>query len=182
MISKKLLGMKRLTGADMNLRFAFSLLALAISMLAMPATSDAAGALRGRFSVDGIANCQNPPISNIPLHAEGTAELSADRNASLQMSSNVEGQVNLNAKLGGRPQEAPGGSASLHVAGRHTLKAVRDYPNNQMIVFLTIIGNSCTMKVENRLKPGRSQYTFTTTMGLAYCSKPIVTRAECQPF
>ena len=181
MIVEKLLGIKHLTGADMNLRFAFTISTLAISMLAMPASGDAAG-LRGRFSVDGIANCQNPPISNFPLRAEGTAELSADRNASLQMSSNVEGQVNLNARLGGRPQEAPGGSASLHVAGRHTLKAVRDYPNNQMIVFLTIIGNSCTMKVENRLKPGKRQYTFTTTMGLAYCSKPIVTRAECQPF
>ena len=181
MIVEKLLGMKHLTGADMNLRIAYAISALAISMLAMPVSSDAAG-LRGRFSVDGIANCQNPPISNFPLRAEGTAELSADRNASLQMSSNVEGQVNLNARLGGRPQEAPGGSASLHVAGRHTLKAVRDYPNNTMVVLLTIIGNSCTMKVENRLKPGKRQYTFYTSVGYAYCAKPVVTRAECQPY
>ena len=166
----------------MNLRLACAISLLAISMLAMPTTSDAAGALRGRFSVDGIANCDNPPIRNFPLHAEGTAELSTDRNASLQMDSNVEGRLNLNAKLGGRPTEAPGGSASLHVAGRHTLKAVRDYQNNQMIVLLTIIGNSCTMKVENRLKPGRRQYTFTISVGLAYCSKPVVTRAECQPY
>lgn len=165
----------------MNLRFASTISALAIAMLTIPASSDAAG-LRGRFSVDGIANCDNPPIRNFPLHAEGTAELSTNRSASLQMDSNVEGRVALNATLGGRPQEAPGGSASLHVAGRHTLKAVRDYPNNQMIVMLTIIGNSCTMKVENRLKPGRRQYTFTTTVGLAYCAKPIVTRAECQPY
>jgi hypothetical protein len=166
----------------MNLRLACAFSLLAISMLAIPATSDAAGALRGRFSVDGIANCDNPPIRNFPLHAEGTAELSTDRSASLQMDSNVEGRLNLNAKLGGRPTEAPGGSASLHVAGRHTLKAVRDYQNNQMIVLLTIIGNSCTMKVENRLKPGKRQYTFTTSVGLAYCSKPVVTRAECQPY
>lgn len=166
----------------MNLRLACAISALAISMLALPATSDAAGALRGRFSVDGIANCDNPPIKNFPLHAEGTAELSTDRSASLQMDSNVEGRLNLNARLGGRPTEAPGGSASLHVAGRHTLKAVRDYQNNQMIVLLTIIGNSCTMKVENRLKPGKRQYTFTTSVGLAYCAKPTVTRAECQPY
>ena len=165
----------------MNLRFASTISALTIAMLAIPASSDAAG-LRGRFSVEGIANCDNPPIRNFPLHAEGTAELSTNRSASLQMDSNVEGRVALNATLGGRPTEAPGGSASLHVAGRHTLKAVRDYANNQMIVTLTIIGNSCSMKVENRLKPGRRQYTFTTTAGLAYCSKPIVTRAECQPY
>jgi hypothetical protein len=173
--------MKHLMGADMNLRFTCTLSALAVSLLAMPVSSDAAG-LRGRFSVDGIANCDNPPIRNFPLHAEGTAQLSTNRDASLEMDSNVEGRINLNAKLGGRPQEAPGGSASLHVAGRHTLKAVRDYPNNQMIVLLTIIGNSCTMKVDNRLKPGKRQYTFMSTMGLAYCSKPTVTRAECQPF
>lgn len=181
MIAKKLLGMKHLMGAGMNLRLSFAIPALAISMLAMPTSGDAAG-LRGRFSVDGIANCDNPPIRNFPLHAEGTAELSTNRSANLQMDSNVEGRIALNATLGGRPTEAPGGSASLHVAGRHTLKAVRDYPNNQMIVLLTIIGNSCTMKVDNRLKPGKRQYTFMTSAGLAYCSKPIVTRAECQPY
>ena len=165
----------------MNLRFAFTISALAISVLAIPASSDAAG-LRGRFSVDGITSCDNPPIRNFPVHIEGTAELLTNKSASLQLDSTIEGRVNLNATLGGRPTEAPGGSASLHVAGRHTLKAVRDYPNNQMIVLLTVIGNSCTMKVENRLKPGKRQYTFYTSAGYAYCAKPTVTRAECQPY
>jgi len=173
--------MNFLTGS-WGLRTIYFSAATVAAILTVPVSCEAAGTLRGRFSVDGIANCDNPPIQHFPLHADGTAELSANRSASLQMDSNVEGSIKLNATLGGRPTEAPGGSASLHVAGRHTLKAVRDYPNNTMVVLLTIIGNSCTMKVENRLKPGKRQYTFYTSVGYAYCSKPVVTRAECQPY
>ncbi len=73
----------------------------------------------------------------------------------------------------------PNGSASLHVAGRHTLRAIREYPNNNLIVTLTIIRNSCSIKVESRLKPGRKQYTFQTAIGLAYCSQPRLVKAEC---
>jgi hypothetical protein len=114
--------------------------------------------------------------------SEGTAVLSTDRSASVDMDSSAEGRVQLNGKLGGRPTEAPGGSASLSVAGRHTLRAVREYPNNYTVVTLTVIGNSCSMKVEDRLKPGKRQYTFHTSVGLAYCSKPHITRAECSTF
>jgi hypothetical protein len=68
------------------------------------------------------------------------------------------------------------------VVSRHTLRAVRDYPNNSIIVYMTIIGNSCTLKIENRLKPGKRQYTFYGNIGVAYCSKPTITHAECTPY
>jgi uncharacterized protein YkvS len=156
---------------------AVALLAGAIAML--PVSSQAGGGvIRGKFSVDGIATCENPPVQNFPIHAEGTASLSTDRSATMDMSSNVEGMVQYNAKLGGNI-ELPNGSASLHVAGRHTLRAIREYPNNSLIVDLTIIGNSCSLKVENRLRRGKSQYTFHTAIGLAYCSRPQVVKAEC---
>ena len=152
---------------------------LAVSIVMLPVSSQAAGGLiRGKFSVDGIANCENPPVQNFPIHAEGTASLSTDRSATVEMSSNVEGMVQYNGKLGGSI-ELPNGSASLHVAGRHALRAIRDYPNNSLIVTLTIIGNSCSIKVESRLKPGKHQYTFHTAIGLAYCSQPHVVKAEC---
>jgi hypothetical protein len=98
------------------------------------------------------------------------------------MNSNVEGQVRLNAKLGGKPMEAPGGSASLRVSGRHTLRAVRDYPNNTIIINMTVVGNSCAMTLENRLKPGKRQYTFYNGSGLSYCSKPQITRTSCESY
>jgi hypothetical protein len=84
--------------------------------------------------------------------------------------------------LGDKPTDAPGGSASLHVAGKHTLRAIRDYPNNYIVVNLTVIGKSCSMTIENRLKPGKRQYTFHTAVGIAYCSKPRIIRAECTPY
>ena len=176
--------MKYLKGVEMmKVKLSCAVAAFAVSMMMIPVSSEAAGtAIRGKFSFDGIANCENPPMRNFPVHAEGTAVLSTDRNATLDMESNVEGRVQLNAKLGDKPTEAPGGSASLHVAGNHTLRAIREYPNNYIIVNLTVIGKSCSMKVENRLKPGKRQYTFSSAVGVAYCSKPQIVRLECTPY
>jgi len=176
--------MKRLVGAEMTrIKFAYAIALLTISIVTIPASGQAAeSAIRGKFTFDGIASCENPPVQNFPVHAEGTATLSTDRSATLDMVSNIEGAVQYNAKLGGKPIDMPNGSGSLHVAGRHTLRAVRDFPNNILVVNLTIIGHSCIAKVENRLKPGKRQYTFQTAIGLAYCSKPQVVKAECTAY
>jgi hypothetical protein len=169
---------------QMNNRSIWSSVAIVAAILAMPAVTGAAGpAVRGRFSYDGIANFQQPPIRNFPIHAEGTAVLSADRNASIDMNSTTGGTTRLKATLGGKPTEAPGGSTSLNVIGRHTLRAVRDYPNNVAIVTMTIRGSSCTMTIENRLKPGKSVYTFVSGGGgVSYCSRPQITHTECVSF
>jgi hypothetical protein len=153
----------------------------ASAIMLLPVSSEAAGsAIRGRFSYDGIANCQQPPISNFPIHAEGTAVLSTDRSAKLDMTSNTSGRSRLNATLGGKPTEAPGGSTTLNVVGNHTLRAVRDYPNNVAIITMTIRGSSCRMTIDNRLKPGKRVYTFVSGSGsVSYCSRPRITRTEC---
>jgi hypothetical protein len=160
---------------------------LAIAIIAASgatfASQASAQSLRAKFSFQGVANCSNPAISNFPISGEGTGVLSTDRNATLDMTTNVEGKVQINAKLGGRASEVPGGSASLNVAGRHTLRAVRNFPNNSIIINLTVVGHSCTMKITNVLKPGKSQYTFYTgNGGFAYCSHPQITRTECSSF
>jgi hypothetical protein len=167
----------------MAIRSAFAFVTFAALIMALPVSGIAAGTMiRGRFSFDALATCQQPAITNFPVHAEGTAQLSVDRTATLDIDSNVQGREHYSATLGGKPTEAAGGSASLRVVSKHTLKAVRDYPNNQIIVYLTVVGNSCSLKIENRLKPGKRQYTFYDNVGVAYCSKPQVTRAECTPF
>jgi hypothetical protein len=156
---------------------------MAAAILMMPASSEAAGTtIRARFSFDALADCQQPSVRDFPVHAEGTGTLSTDRTATLDMQSNVEGSVQYTAKLGAKPTEALGGSASLRVAGRHTLKAVREYPNNYIIVYMTVIGNGCAMRIENRLKPGRRQYVFQGNIGTAFCSKPRIVRSECIPY
>jgi len=158
--------------------------AIIVAILAIPVSVEAAGAtIRGRFSYDGIANCQQPAIRNFPIHAEGTASLSTDRQASIDMTSSTGGRSRLKATLGGKPVEAPGGSTSLKVIGSHTLRAVRDYPNNVAIVTMTIRGSSCTMTLDNRLKPGKKVYTFVSDSGgVSYCARPQITRTECVSF
>lgn len=157
--------------------------AFAACILMMPVAGDAAGTtIRAKFSFDALADCQQPAVKDFPVHAEGTGTLSTDRTATLDMQSNVEGSVRYTAKLGAKPTEAIGGSASLRVAGRHTLKAVREYPNNYIIVYMTVIGNGCAMRIENRLKPGKRQYAFQNNMGTALCSKPRIVRTECIPY
>ena len=160
------------------------ILASIVALLTLlPVPGEAAGTtIRARFSFDGLATCTQPAIANFPVHVDGTGELSTDRTATLTLSSTIAGQENYSGKLGGRPSEAPGGSAALRVVSRHTLQGVRDYPNNQVIVYMTVVGNSCRLRVENRLKPGRRQYTFTGNMGVALCAKPVVTHAECAPY
>jgi hypothetical protein len=157
--------------------------ALAAFTLTIPTPGDAAGTtVRARFSFDALGNCERPAVQNFPVHAEGTATLSTDRTANLDMNSSVEGRVRYEAKLGGKPTEALGGSASVRVTGRHKLRAIREYANNYIIVDITVIGNACSLKIENRLKPGKRQYTFQGTLGIAYCSKPRLVHAECSTY
>jgi hypothetical protein len=156
--------------------------AAAALILFSSATSQAADALHAKFSFEGVTDCESPPVRNFPFHGEGTGVLSVDRTATLDMDSNVEGKVRLNAKLGGAPMEAPGGSASLHVLGRHTLRAVRDYPNNVIVINLTVRGSACSMTIENRLKPGKRQYTFYNGSGFSYCGRPQITHSECSGY
>lgn len=158
--------------------------ALALCTSSIFSEGEAAGvSARARFVFDGIANCEQPAVRNFPVHSEGSGVLSTDRTATLEMESNVEGRVRYSGKLGGKPVETPGGSATLRVAGKHTLRATRDYPNNVLVVYMTVIGSSCTLKVENRLKPGKHLYSFYgNNGGVAYCSKPQIVRAECTAY
>jgi hypothetical protein len=78
--------------------------------------------------------------------------------------------------------EAPGGSASLRVTGRSSLRATREYPNHQTIIDLRVSGHACAITVRNMLKPSKRQYTFTGNSGTAYCDKPRIVRTACEAF
>jgi hypothetical protein len=167
----------------MNLKFTHIVAAFVAASYLAPITSEAASPLvRGKFNYDGIANCRQPAVKDFHFHAEGTAVLSTDRTATLDVNSSVSGRTNLNAALG-RKIEAPGGSTTLNVVGRHTLRAVRDFPNNITIVTMTIRGNQCSMTLDDRLKPGRHEYTFYSGSGsVSYCSHPQITRTQCEAY
>jgi hypothetical protein len=167
----------------MAIRVTRALAALAMLVSTLPVAGNAAGTVvRARFSFDALANCTKPAVQNYPVHAEGTGTLSTDRTATLDMRSNIQSRETYTAKLGAKPTEALGGSASLRVVSQHTLRAVREYPNNLIIVTMTVVGKSCTMRIDNRLKPGKREYTFLGSGGVAFCSKPRMTHAECTAY
>jgi hypothetical protein len=157
--------------------------ALLAALVMLPSLSFAAGSgMRAKFVYDGVADCQIPPIANLPIHAEGTGTLTLDRHASLDVDSTVAGQEHYETRLGGRATEAEAGSASLRVLGKHHIQAVRSYPNNILVADINVVGRGCTLTVENRLKPGKQQYTFTTRFGgLAYCGRPRMVSTSCEP-
>jgi hypothetical protein len=167
----------------MNFRSGCVIAALVALALTMPLSSEAAEPqFRARFSYDAIANCENPHIRNFPVHGEGTGVLSADRSATLEMGSNVERKVRYRATLGAAPTAAPAGSTAIRVVGRHTLRTIRDYPNNIVVLNIAVRGNSCTMTVENKLKPGKRIYTFYNGSDLSYCARPKIIQTECAAY
>ena len=160
-------------------KFASSAALLAVCVAFFPATGNAQ--VQAHFTYDAVVNCDKPSVRNYPIHGEGTGKLSTDRTASLEHQSNVGGRDSYNVKLGAPPTEANGGSASLRVLGRRSLRAIREFPNNLVIVDINVTGRSCTMKIVNQLKRGQRQYTFPTSLGMAYCAKPQVIRTSCNP-
>src|SRR6266478_350813 len=136
--------------------------------------------VRAEFSYDATANCERPSVSNFPIHGEGTGTLSTDRRGSLDLQSNVNGRESYDVRLGAKATPAQEGSASLRVLSRRSLRAVRDYPNNTLVVDIRVAGATCTINIENHLKPGKRQYTFPTVVGLAYCDKPQVIKTSCR--
>lgn len=157
---------------------ALALVAVVVTFVSFPNISFAQA--QAKFSFDGVANCRQPSLSNFPIHGEGTGRLSTDGHAALNVDSNFEGRQEYDVKLGQKAFETPGGSATLRVANRHTLRMVRDYPNNTIILEISVVGRSCSLKVQSRLKPGRSEYTLATQMGIAYCARPVITRTLCE--
>lgn len=159
-------------------RIGFALLTLLYAAcLAEPCLAQA----RAQFAVDAVATCSKPAIKDMPLHVEGTGILKADGSARLDVDGGAAGKHTYRTKLG-QTTTASGGSASLRVTGRSTLRAIRDYPNHQMITDLQVSGKDCVINVRNVLKPGKSQYVFTSGGGSATCDKPRIIRTACQAF
>jgi hypothetical protein len=162
--------MKRLIGA------VFALTTMAQSSAAV------AQAVKFQLNYQLAWDCTQPiRISNFVTRVQGTGVLNPDRSASadFQLSS---GTVHFEAKLGGRPIPAPGGTSSLHVAGRDRLRLVWSLRNNDLIVLVRTDGRSCEMNFDARLKPGYHEYLVYNGQGFATCSKPRLVQASCRAY
>ena len=112
---------------------------------------------------------------------EGTGILKADGSARVDVDGGSLGRTRYATRLG-QTSAAPGGSASLRVTGRSSLRAIREYPNHQMIIDLLVSGKECTITVRYVLKPGKRDYAFVSGGGTASCEKPKIVRTACQAF
>jgi hypothetical protein len=164
-----------------------SCIALLVGLIALPISSLARDSIiRAKFGYDGVADCETPAVRDLPIRVEGVGTLSVDRHASLDVTGMAMGiavkQEHYDTTLGGKPIAAENGAAALRVVGRHHLQAIRYYPNNSVIADLFVAGNSCVLKIEHRLKPGKRQYTFSNPLGgIAYCARPRTIRTSCEP-
>jgi hypothetical protein len=137
--------------------------------------------VRAQFAVDVLATCQKPAVKDVPIHVEGTGILSTSGSARVDVDGGSLGRTRYETKLG-QTSAAAGGSASLRVTSRSSLRATRDYPNHQMIIDLQVSGKECAITVRNVLKSGKHQYAFVSGGGTAYCDKPRIVRTACQAF
>lgn len=141
------------------------------------------GVFRMNFSFDGLVNCTRPiAAQNFAMHGEGAAVLYSDRRATLDYTQRglTTTPVRFDAKLGGAPSPAPGGTASLRVISRNQLRAVWSLPNNDMILNVSVARNSCVAKIDVRLKGGAREYSLYDSGILVYCSRPRIMNVACQ--
>lgn len=152
-----------------------------ISLLCGSLTGETAFAqFRAQYGVDVLASCRKPAVKDIPLHVEGSGVLKTDGSARVTVDGSL-GTSTYETKLG-KTSQAPGGSAALRVTGRSSLRAIRDYPNHQMIIDMLVSGKDCTITVRNVLKPGKRDYIFVSGGGSATCEQPRIVSSGCQAF
>lgn len=157
-----------------------SLLMLCGSATPLPAQE---GVLNVSFSFDGMVSCTRPlAAQNFKLHGQGRAVLYSDKRATLDYTQRglTSTLVQFDAKLGGAPSPAPGGTASLRVVNRNTLRAVWSLPNNDLILNVSVSRNSCVAKIDVRLKGGAREYSLYDSGILSYCSRPRIMNVTCQ--
>jgi hypothetical protein len=136
-----------------------------------------------QMAFTGHVDCYRPiQISNVPISGSGTGSLNSDGTASADVTETAfifSSNLHFDARLG-RATPAPGGTVQVRVAGPHRLLLIWNLPNNQMVLDVAVNGNSCTARIENKLKPGKTEYTLFDGTGYHYCGRPTTEGASCQ--
>ncbi len=155
-------------------------LAVSLSSEAVAQTSS----VGGKANFDLQFDCERPfLVRNHPIHAVVTALLNADKSASADLAITgrfFTNRVHFDARLGGAPQSAPGGTSNLRVIASNHLRAIWSLPNNQLIVDIVTARRSCSASLSIKLKPGMREYTMFDGSQMYYCSKQTLLRTSCQ--
>jgi hypothetical protein len=156
--------------------------ALLLSLASAAVAEDGSINLHAKFEL--TFDCERPfQVRNHPIHANFTAILNPDKSAAADLAITgviFTNTVHFDARLGGRPQPAPGGTSQLHVISSRRVRAIWDLPNNQLILDITGAGQSCAAALSIKLKPGKTEYTMFDGHSFYYCSDRHLLSSTCE--
>jgi hypothetical protein len=142
------------------------------------------GASTLRAGLDMRFDCVRPwNVSNYVMKGDFSALLNRNGTASADLALNgflIDSRIHFDAKLGGRPQAAPGGTSSLRVVSRNQLRATWSLPNNDLILIITTAGNSCSVNLLMKLKPGHTEYSMWGGSKFYYCTAGRLVGSTCE--
>jgi hypothetical protein len=137
-----------------------------------------------QISFVGHVDCERPfQMKDIPIRGDGTGSLNTDGSASADLTETafiLSTKIHFEGRLGAAPTAAPGGTAQVRVAGKHSLLLIWGLPNNQLITRINVAGQTCSASLEPRLKPGKTEYTLFDGSIYHYCGRPRVEQTSCQ--
>lgn len=132
----------------------------------------------------GRVDCTSPlSIRDVPISGDGTGQLNTDGSASADITETafiLSTTIHFAGRLGAAPTAAPGGSAQVRVAGKHSLLLIWNLPNNQLVTRISVAGHSCSAGFEARLMPGKHEYTLFDGSIYHYCDRPRVEQTSCE--
>ncbi len=142
------------------------------------------GSVNFQIGFTGHVDCHRPfAVKGVPISGTGTGTLTTDGRATADLTETafvLSSQIHFDGRLGARPNPAPGGTAQVRVAGKNRLLLIWNLPNNQLVVGVTVNGNSCRATFTANLKPGKTEYTLFDGSIYHYCDRPTAETATCR--
>lgn len=157
--------------------------AIAFALL-LPGAAAAQGSAQLRAVFDLRFDCERPfLVRGHPIRATFDAVLRSDKTANADLA--IRGRfftntVHFDARLGGGPRPAPGGTSLLRVVSGNHLRGVWDLPNNQLVLDIISKGRSCAARLAMKLKPGKRDYTMYDGRTFYYCSAQKLLSTSCE--
>lgn len=152
-----------------------------VSCLA-PSARAQTGQLTANVNYTGTIDCDQPKqVKDLPISGRGTARMSQDKRASLDMYTQgfTSSHTRFDATLGGAPAAAPGGTALLRVVSSNQLRLVWDLPNHTMTVNVRMSPTACSLSVDFRLRGGALKYSMFSNGAFYFCSRPKISSMTC---
>jgi len=162
----------------------FRALAMAGAGFALPLATPAAAQVRAEFAISLLyseispRNLPNTPATQrYTVRLSGANQVSEERNVKAGRFSHDQQQLRVLGQTG----NDGGAKGAWRVAGPNRLQRTRDLPQSIEIITLQVQGQSCTVSLETRLKPGFQDYKYIALSTKKYhtYSKPVVTGTTC---